>query len=112
MHWCVAALIAVIFAYVVAGSRTVGLCIRVTGEAPRADTVFSGCEPTRMVCFAIGSRGCLAGSGSMFEGRRPRRKRIHHTDLQTFGYGCSPRSRSPFWGGWQYRWAILLAAWH
>ncbi len=67
MHWgVVAALIAVIFAYVLLARHQLGFAIRVTGEAPRA-AKFSGVNPTRLVLFCMGMSGLLAGLAGMFE---------------------------------------------
>jgi general nucleoside transport system permease protein len=67
MHWgVVAALIAVIFAYVLLTRHRLGFAIRVTGEAPRAAR-FSGVNPARLVLFCMGASGLLAGLAGMFE---------------------------------------------
>ena len=67
MHWgVVAALIAVIFAYVLLARHRLGFAIRVTGEAPRA-AAFSGVNPTRLVLICLGMSGMLAGLAGMFE---------------------------------------------
>lgn len=67
MHWgIVAALIAVIFAYVLLARHQLGFAIRVTGEAPRAAR-FSGVNPARLVLFCLGMSGLLAGLAGMFE---------------------------------------------
>ncbi len=67
MHWgVVAALIAVIFAYVLLARHRLGFAIRVTGEAPRA-AKFSGVNPTRLVLFCMGMSGLLAGLAGLFE---------------------------------------------
>ncbi|KIN60040.1 Sugar ABC transporter, permease protein [Sulfitobacter noctilucae] len=67
MHWgVVAAMIAVIFAYVLLTKHRLGFAIRVTGEAPRAAR-FSGVNPTRLVLFCLGTSGLLAGLAGMFE---------------------------------------------
>ncbi len=67
MHWgVVAALIAVIFAYVLLTRHRLGFAIRVTGEAPRA-AKFGGVNPTRLVLFCLGLSGALAGLAGMFE---------------------------------------------
>ncbi len=67
MHWgVVAALIAVIFAYVLLTKHRLGFAIRVTGEAPRA-AKFSGVNPVRLVLFCLGMSGILAGLAGMFE---------------------------------------------
>ncbi|MEL6452574.1 MAG: ABC transporter permease [Pseudomonadota bacterium] len=67
MHWgVVAALIAVIFAYVLLARHRLGFAIRVTGEAPRA-AKFGGVNPARLVLFCLGMSGLLAGLAGMFE---------------------------------------------
>ncbi|WP_299292488.1 ABC transporter permease [uncultured Tateyamaria sp.] len=67
MHWgVVAALIAVIFAYVLLTRHRLGFAIRVTGEAPRA-AKFGGVNPARLVLFCLGMSGLLAGLAGMFE---------------------------------------------
>lgn len=67
MHWgVVAALIAVIFAYVLLARHQLGFAIRVTGEAPRA-AKFSGVNPSRLVLFCMGMSGLLAGLAGLFE---------------------------------------------
>ncbi len=67
MHWgVVAAMIAVIFAYVLLTKHRLGFAIRVTGEAPRA-AKFSGVNPTRLVLICMGMSGLLAGLAGLFE---------------------------------------------
>ncbi|KUP91158.1 ABC transporter permease [Tritonibacter horizontis] len=67
MHWgVVAALIAVIFAYVLLNRHMLGYHIRLTGEAPRAAR-FAGVKPARLVLFCLGASGALAGLAGMFE---------------------------------------------
>ncbi|MFL4468659.1 ABC transporter permease [Tateyamaria armeniaca] len=67
MHWgVVAALIAVIFAYVLLTRHRLGFAIRVTGEAPRAAR-FGGVNPARLVLFCLGTSGLLAGLAGFFE---------------------------------------------
>ncbi len=62
----VAALIAVIFAYVLLNRHMLGYQIRLTGEAPRAAR-FSGVRPTRVILFCLGTSGALAGLAGLFE---------------------------------------------
>ena len=62
----IAALIAVIFAYVLLTRHRLGFAIRVTGEAPRAAR-FSGVNPSRLILFCLGASGALAGLAGMFE---------------------------------------------
>jgi simple sugar transport system permease protein len=67
MHWGVAAaLIAVIFAYVLLTRHQLGYHIRLTGEAPRA-AKFAGVSPARLILFCLGTSGALAGLAGMFE---------------------------------------------
>ncbi|UWQ79676.1 ABC transporter permease [Leisingera sp. S132] len=67
MHWgVVAALIAVIFAYVLLNRHMTGYHIRLSGEAPRA-AKFAGVNPTRLVLFCLGTSGALAGLAGLFE---------------------------------------------
>ncbi len=67
MHWgVVAALIAVIFSYVLLTRHRLGFAIRVTGEAPRAAR-FGGVNPSRLILFCLGTSGLLAGLAGMFE---------------------------------------------
>ncbi|GKY87453.1 ABC transporter permease [Sinisalibacter aestuarii] len=67
MHWgVVAAFVAVIFAYVLMTRHKMGFAIRLTGEAPRAAR-FAGVSPTRLVLFALGTAGALAGMAGLFE---------------------------------------------
>jgi simple sugar transport system permease protein len=67
MHWgVVAALIAVIFAYILLNRHILGYHIRLTGQAPRAAR-FAGVRPARLVLFCLGTSGALAGLAGMFE---------------------------------------------
>ena len=67
MHWgVVAALIAVIFAYVLMTRHRMGFSIRLAGEAPRAAR-FAGVNPARLTVFALGTAGALAGLAGLFE---------------------------------------------
>ncbi len=67
MHWgVVAALIAVIFAYVLLNRHMLGFHIRLTGEAPRAAR-FAGVNPARLILFCLGTSGALAGMAGLFE---------------------------------------------
>ncbi|WP_101068878.1 ABC transporter permease [Roseovarius salinarum] len=67
MHWgVVAALIAVIFAYVLLGRHILGYHIRLSGQAPRAAR-FAGVRPARLVLTCLGISGALAGLAGMFE---------------------------------------------
>jgi len=67
MHWGVAAaLIAVIFAYILLNRHMLGFHIRLTGEAPRAAR-FAGVKPARLILFCLGASGALAGLAGLFE---------------------------------------------
>ena len=67
IHWgVVAALIAVIFAYILLARHVMGFSIRLTGESPRAAR-FSGVSPTRLILFCLGLSGALAGMAGLFE---------------------------------------------
>ncbi|QBF33070.1 ABC transporter permease [Thalassococcus sp. S3] len=67
MHWgVVAAMIAVIFAYVLLNRHLLGYQIRLIGEAPRAAR-FAGVRPARLVLFCLGTSGALAGLAGLFE---------------------------------------------
>ena len=67
MHWgVVAAMIAVIFAYVLLNRHMRGFHIRLAGEAPRAAR-FAGVSPPRLILFCMGLSGALAGLAGLFE---------------------------------------------
>ncbi|MBI6629711.1 ABC transporter permease [Pontibaca salina] len=67
MHWgVVAALLSVIFAYILLNQHMRGFHIRLTGDAPRAAR-FAGVRPARLILFCLGSGGALAGLAGMFE---------------------------------------------
>ncbi|MCD1625719.1 ABC transporter permease [Seohaeicola saemankumensis] len=67
MHWgVVAALIAVVFAYVLLTRHILGFHIRLTGEAPRAAR-FAGVNPGRLVLICLGLAGAMAGLAGLFE---------------------------------------------
>ncbi|MXQ08406.1 ABC transporter permease [Alphaproteobacteria bacterium GH1-50] len=67
MHWgVVAALIAVIFAYILLSRHIMGFNIRLTGESPRAAR-FAGVNPNRLILFCLGLSGALAGLAGLFE---------------------------------------------
>ncbi|MFO6466008.1 ABC transporter permease [Jannaschia sp. KMU-145] len=66
-HWgVVAALIAVIFAYIMLTRHLLGFQIRLTGAAPRAAR-FAGVDPGRLVLICFGLSGLLAGLAGLFE---------------------------------------------
>jgi len=67
MHWgVVAALIAVIAAYVLMSRHVRGFHVRLMGEAPRAAR-FAGVIPGRIILFCLGLSGALAGMAGLFE---------------------------------------------
>ena len=67
MHWgVVAAMIAVIFAYVLLNRHILGFHIRLTGQAPKAAR-FAGVGPARLILFCLGTSGALAGLAGLFE---------------------------------------------
>jgi general nucleoside transport system permease protein len=67
MHWgVVAALIAVIFAYITFSRHILGFNIKLTGQSPRA-AAFSGVHPGRLILICMGVSGALAGLAGLFE---------------------------------------------
>lgn len=67
MHWGVAAaLIAVIFAYVLLQRHILGFHIKLAGQAPRAAR-FAGVNPAALVILCMGISGTLAGLAGLFE---------------------------------------------
>ncbi|MBZ0129266.1 MAG: ABC transporter permease [Rhodobacteraceae bacterium] len=67
MHWgVIAALVAVIAAYILMNRHLTGFQVRVTGESPRA-AAFAGIIPRRIVVFCLGTSGALAGLAGLFE---------------------------------------------
>ena len=67
MHWgVVAALIAVIFAYILLSRHLMGFHIRLAGQSPRAAR-FAGVDPERLILFCLGISGALAGLAGLFE---------------------------------------------
>ena len=67
LHWgVVAALIAVIFAYVLFARHQMGFQIKLAGQAPRAAR-FGGVNPSRLILFCLGMSGALAGLAGLFE---------------------------------------------
>ncbi len=67
LHWgVVAAIVAVIFAYVLLHRHLTGFHIRLSGSAPRAAR-FAGVNPQRLVIFCLGLSGALAGLAGLFE---------------------------------------------
>lgn len=66
-HWGVmAAVIAVVFAYVVFTKHILGFHIRLSGEAPRAAR-FAGVNPSLLVLVCLGLSGALSGLAGLFE---------------------------------------------
>ncbi len=67
LHWgVIAAVIAVIFTYVILTRHQLGFAIRLSGQAPRAAR-FAGVNPNRMVLICMGFSGALAGLAGLFE---------------------------------------------
>ena len=67
IHWgVVAAMIAVIFAYILLARHMLGFHIRLAGQAPRAAR-FAGVNPARLTLICLGLSGALAGLAGMFE---------------------------------------------
>ncbi|WP_317055724.1 ABC transporter permease [Roseovarius rhodophyticola] len=67
IHWgVVAALIAVIFAYILFTRHLLGYQIRLAGQAPKAAR-FAGVNPARLTLVCLGLSGALAGLAGMFE---------------------------------------------
>lgn len=67
LHWgVVAAMIAVIFAYILLSRHIMGFNIRLAGQSPRAAR-FAGVNPTRLILFCLGLSGALAGLAGVFE---------------------------------------------
>ncbi len=67
LHWgVVAALIAVIMAYVLLHRHITGVHLRLAGSAPRAAR-FAGVDPNRLVILCLGLSGALAGLAGIFE---------------------------------------------
>ncbi|MEL7256981.1 MAG: ABC transporter permease [Pseudomonadota bacterium] len=67
VHWgVVAALIAVILAYILFTRHLLGFQIRLTGQSPKAAR-FAGVNPARLTLICLGLSGALAGLAGMFE---------------------------------------------
>jgi simple sugar transport system permease protein len=67
MHWgVVAALIAVIFAYITLSRHIFGFQVRLAGQSPRAAN-FAGVNPAGMILICLGISGALAGLAGLFE---------------------------------------------
>ncbi|SFS21693.1 ABC transporter permease [Yoonia litorea] len=67
MHWgVVAALIAVIVAYIALSRHIFGFNVKLSGQSPRAAR-FAGVNPARLVLVCMGISGVLAGLAGLFE---------------------------------------------
>lgn len=67
LHWgVIAALIAVIFAYVTLARHIFGFQVRLSGQSPKAAR-FSGVDPNKLVLICLGISGALAGLAGLFE---------------------------------------------
>ena len=67
LHWgVVAALIAVIFAYVTLARHMFGFQVKLSGQSPKAAR-FSGVNPNSLVLICLGLSGALAGLAGLFE---------------------------------------------
>ena len=67
LHWgVIAALIAVIFAYITFSRHILGFNVKLTGQSPRA-AAFSGVNPGRLILICMGVSGALAGLAGLFE---------------------------------------------
>ncbi|NEX45875.1 ABC transporter permease [Pseudotabrizicola algicola] len=67
MHWgVIAALMAVIAAYVLLQRHILGFHIKLAGQAPRAAR-YAGVNPTGLVLLCMGISGALAGLAGLFE---------------------------------------------
>jgi simple sugar transport system permease protein len=67
MHWgVVAALVAVVAAYVALARHSFGFAVRLAGQSPRA-AAFAGVSPSRLVVACMGISGALAGVAGLFE---------------------------------------------
>ncbi len=67
MHWgVVAALIAVIFAYIALSRHVIGFHVRLAGQSPRA-AKFAGVNPAALILICMGLSGALAGLAGLFE---------------------------------------------
>ena len=67
LHWgVVAAILAVIAAYVLLNRHRLGFHIRLAGQAPRAAR-FAGVVPAPLTVFCLGTSGALARLAGMFE---------------------------------------------
>lgn len=67
IHWgTIAAMIAVIFAYILFARHTMGFHLRLAGEAPKA-AQFAGVKPGYLVLFCFAVSGAFAGLAGLFE---------------------------------------------
>ena len=84
LHWGgVAALAAVVGAYVLFARHRAGFDIRLSGQAPRA-AAFAGVRAGRLVILCMGISGALAGMAGLFEVTGP--ARVLNIDFAA-GYG-------------------------
>ena len=84
IHWgVIAALIAVIGAYILMHRHILGFKIRVAGAAPKAAR-FAGVVPAKLVSLCLGLSGALAGLAGVFELTGPTGQ---ITDSFSMGYG-------------------------
>jgi simple sugar transport system permease protein len=66
-HWgVVAALVAVVVAYVLLSRHAFGFAVRIAGQSPRA-AAFGGVSPSRLVIACMAISGALAGVAGIFE---------------------------------------------
>lgn len=67
VHWgVIAALVAVILAYIMLNRHILGYQIKLTGQAPKAAR-FAGVSPNVLVAVCLGTSGALAGLAGLFE---------------------------------------------
>jgi len=67
IHWgTIAALLAVVFAFVLLTRHMTGFQIRLTGDAPRAAR-YAGVKPGRLTIFTMGLSGLFSGLAGLFE---------------------------------------------
>ncbi|MDR9427760.1 MAG: ABC transporter permease [Salibaculum sp.] len=67
MHWgVIAAIFAVVTAYILLSRHIFGFNVRLAGQSPRA-AAFAGVSANRMVLICLGLSGGLAGMAGMFE---------------------------------------------
>jgi general nucleoside transport system permease protein len=67
IHWgVVAALVAVLVAYVLLARHAFGFAVKLAGQSPRA-AAFAGVSPSRLVLLCMAISGGLAGAAGLFE---------------------------------------------